>query len=117
MTMVKAFSDLKRIKGVEAYILLDAKGNVLLCNDGMKVPEKLSKLIYFCGRKLSIIGKKHFKYMFFSRRSKKDFLIFPVGDYYLGVINKAGSRNFETASTVIEFLENLAESQIKSEVS
>lgn len=108
MTMVKAFSDLKRVKGVQAYILLDAKGNVLLCNDGMKEPEKFSRLIYFCGRKLSILGKKHFKYMSFSRRSKNDILIFPVGNYYLGVIKQASSRIFETASAVMEFLNILA---------
>lgn len=107
MRMAEVFSNVKRINGVDGYILLDGKGNILAHNDEMTSPENISRMVYFCGRKLSLIGKKYFKYASFSRQNKRNVLIFPVGNYYLGIIKKTGIGNFKTASAVMEFLEVL----------
>ncbi|WDP92977.1 MAG: roadblock/LC7 domain-containing protein [Desulfobacter sp.] len=107
MRMAEVLSNVKRINGVDGYILLDGKGNILAHNDDMKAPEKLSRMVYFCGRKLSVIGKKYFKYASFSRQNNRNVLIFPVGNYYLGVIKQTGIRNFRAASAVMEFLDVL----------
>lgn len=104
MTLAEVFSHIKRIKGVESYIVLNDKGKILSFNEELRAPKKLSRLVYFCGRKSSILGKNHFKYMSFIRKNRKNVLIFPFENYYLGVIKKAGSTSSETAEAVLDFL-------------
>jgi len=108
MSIAEVLSHVKRIEGVDGYILLDGQGKVIACNDDMKAPETFSKMVYACGRSLSSVGKKYFKYASFSRAHNQDILIFPVGNYYLGVVKQAGIRNFKTARAVREFLNVLA---------
>ena len=104
MRLAEVLSHVKRIKGVEEFIVLDGKGNPLAYNSDMGAPEKLSKMVFFCGRKLSKIGRQYFKFASFSRQNNRDVLIFPVGGYYLGVIKQSVAGNFETATAVMEFL-------------
>jgi len=108
MSIAEALSHVKRIDGVGAYILLDGQGQIITCNDDMKAPEALSKMVYTCGRSLSLVGKSYFNYASFSRAHNPDILIFPVGNYYLGVVKDTGNRDFKTAQTVTEFLNVLA---------
>ncbi len=107
MRMAKALSHVTRIYGVAGYIFIDRQGNILAHSEGLQHSEKLSKMVYFCGRKIAAIGRKYFKYVSFSRKNDSDILIFPIGNYYLGVIKKKGIKNFTTASTVMDFLSTL----------
>lgn len=108
MSMAEVLSNVKRINGVAGYILLDSKGKIITRNTDLQTPEQISKMVYSCGRNLFSVGKKYFKYASFSRKNNKDILIFPVGNYYLGVVKQAGIGNYETASAVMEFLNVLA---------
>ncbi len=106
MSMAEVLSHVRRINGVGGYILLDKSGNIITHSAEMKAPQKLSKMVYSCGKSLSSIGNKYFKYGSFSRKQNRDILIFPVGNYkyYLGVVKQADSRTFETAVAVMAFL-------------
>ncbi len=108
MSIAEALSHVKRIDGVCGYILIDGQGEVIACSDEMKSPENLSKMVYSCGRSLSAVGKNYFKYASFSRACSQDILIFPVRNYYLGVVKQTGIKGIETAESVVKFLNVLA---------
>jgi len=108
MSMADILSHVRRIDGVSGYILLNSKGEVLVHDDEMKSPDKLSKMVYSCGRTLLLLGKNYLKYASFTRKQNKNILLFPVGNYYLGVLKQPGIRNSETAGAVIKFLNVLA---------
>lgn len=108
MSLAEVISHVKRIDGVGGYILLDSKGKIIAHDEDMKAPGKLSKMVYSCGRRLSSVGKKYLKYASFSRAKNRDILIFPVGNYYLGVVKETGIVDFEAAGAVMEFLNVLA---------
>ncbi len=104
MRIAEVLSHVKRINGVAGYILLNRQGSILAYSENMQRPEKLSKMVYFCGKKIATLGRKYFKYVSFSRKNNSNILIFPVGNYFLGVVKQKGIKNFTTASAVMEFL-------------
>ncbi|MBI9090246.1 MAG: hypothetical protein JEZ12_13600 [Desulfobacterium sp.] len=66
--------------------------------------ENVAGVVWSCGQRLSVLGKKNFKYVVFLRKDKNNFLIFPVGKYYLGVVEQKGFVTVEVADAVMEFL-------------
>lgn len=95
-------SDIGRIKGVDQYVLVDHRGNIMAHD--MTELETVAEVVWSCGRRLSALGKKNFKYAAFLRKSKNDFLIFPVGKHYLGVVKRKGCVTAEVAGAVMDFL-------------
>ncbi len=96
------FSTIGRIKGVHGYIVVDGKGNIMAHD--MEVPGKLAKMVSSCGHGLLALGNRNFKYVSFSRKSKKNILIFPAGNSFLGVVKQSHVTDSETAEAVIKFL-------------
>lgn len=113
MGMAELFSVVSNIKGVQGYILIDRKGNIVGHDTGS--PEILSKMVYSCGKTLFSMANKNFKYASFSRQSKKDILIFQAGRYFLGVIKQPGIKDFEAAEAVMEFLTVIAGKRLNRE--
>ncbi len=95
-------SAMGRAKGVDQYILVDSRGGVL-CHD-MEEPEGISRLVHRCGQSLAALGGKNFIHAVFLRKNNRNLLIFPVGNYHLGVIKQAGIGNAQVADAVMECL-------------
>ena len=102
MALMDWCSDIGRIKGVDQYVLVDNRGNIMIHD--MTEFENVAEVVWSCGRSLSVLGKKKFKYAVFLRKNKNDFLIFPVGRYYLGVVERKGCVTAEVADAVMDFL-------------
>ena len=102
MVLMDWFSDIGRIKGVDQYVLVDGRANIMIHD--MTEFETVAKVVWSCGRNLSVLGKNKFKYAVFLRKNKNDFLIFPVGKYYLGVVERKGCVTAEVADAVMDFL-------------
>ncbi len=102
MVLMDCFSDIGRIKGVDQYVLVDNRGNIMIHD--MTEFETVAEVVWSCGRSLSVLGKNKFKYAAFLRKNKNDFLIFPVGKYYLGVVERKGFVTDEVADAVMDFL-------------
>ena len=93
---------ISKVKGVAHYIFVDTQGDVIAHN--MKEYQKIGHMISFCGKQSFAIGKRRLKFLIFSRKNQKDLLIFPVGNYYLGVIKQKGIKTVELADNVLFFL-------------
>ncbi len=88
-------NQIKKINGIDQYIIVRQDGNIAAHN--MKKPDKTGETVFFCGCSARAIGKDQFRFLIFSRKSKKDLFIFPAGRYYLGVIK---DKNTDTAGLV-----------------
>jgi len=66
----------------------------------------MAEIISVCGSNSYAIGKKRFKYLSFSRKNHDTFFIFPVGNYYLGVIKQNHISDALLAQNVIQFLKD-----------
>lgn len=98
-----------RLKGVEEFVWVDRHGRILAHDT--RAPEQLSKLVVACSRSLVALGRDKLKYACFSRACRNNVLIFPVGNYYLGVVKQKRIKNSEAASAVLEFLRALTGKQ------
>ena len=101
-------STIGRVKGVDRYVLVDDRGNILAHDMDGEGPAIPSKLIYLWGQSLSALGGKNFKCASLLRTNNRDVLMFPVGNYYLGVVKQAEMDNAQLAESVIEFLARLS---------
>lgn len=105
MTTLEEFKLISKLTGVDQYILVDHMGKIAVHD--IKDPERLSGIVFSCGKNSYAIGKTGFKYVLFSRKNQKNIFIFPVGNYYLGVIKLKNINNDVLADNIINFLQSL----------
>ena len=105
MTTLKEFIQISKLTGVDQYILVDCKGKIAAHD--MKNPERVAGMVFSCGRNSFAIGKALFRYVIFFRKNQKNIFIFPVGNYYLGVVKQTNVNNFVLADNIIKFLKGL----------
>ncbi len=109
MNGLKDIINISGVTGVDRYILVDRQNNVVAHN--MKNYSKTGTMVSFCGSQAMAIEKKKWEYLVFNRKNQKDLCIFPVGNYYLGVIKKKQIKTVELADNVRLFLNSLIEKQ------
>lgn len=105
MATLKEFLRISKLTGVDQYLIVDHTAKVVAHD--IKDPQKLAKIIFSCGQNCFAIGKTQFKYLIFSRKNQKNIFIFPVGNYYLGVVKSKTVDNFILADNIINFLKGL----------
>ncbi len=96
------FLKITDIEGVDQYVLVDAKGNVVAHRTDD--PKQAARTVLNIGKNLYSIGKTQFKYAIFSRDNKNNLLIFPIGNRYLGVIKQKNVNNMTLINNVKKFL-------------
>ncbi len=92
MIFSEDFLQISMIQGVDQYIFLDNKGDIAAHE--MQDPQRASKMVFSCGQNIRAVGKNNFQYAVFSRKNKKDIIIFPVGNYSLGVVKQKDTDSF-----------------------
>ncbi len=105
MVTLEKFNQIINIDGVDQYILVDNNNNII--THDIKNPGKLADIVITCGKNSYAIGKTQFKYLIFSRTCKKNIFIFPVGNYYLGVVKSQNIGNITLANNIDNFLKGL----------
>ncbi|NOX33811.1 MAG: roadblock/LC7 domain-containing protein [Deltaproteobacteria bacterium] len=105
MAEIEELKQISRVKGVDQYIIVDQNGK-LLAHD-IKNPQKASAMVSSCGKNSFAIGKTRLEYVVFSRENKKNIFIFPIGNYYLGVVKQKSINNIAMADNIIKFLKGL----------
>ncbi len=105
MIFSEKFLQISMIRGVDQYIFLDNGGNIAAHE--IKDPQKACEMVFACGQNIRAVGKNSFKYALFSRKNKKDIIIFPVGNYFLGVVKKKDTDTFVLVDTILKFLHAL----------
>ncbi|MEA2082943.1 MAG: hypothetical protein U9O82_01630 [Thermodesulfobacteriota bacterium] len=106
MATLSDFAGIAGIKGVENYVLVKSDGTIVSHN--AKHPESLAKMVLGCGLNCDKIGKARFTYFVFSRGTRENYFIFPVGNYYLGLQQQADIDAELIANTIIEFIRGLS---------
>lgn len=93
-------SGISRIKGVNAFFIVDQNGNMICKNFTLKMQagaeKKISKTIAACGNTYLSISPRRFGYAAFLRQNNTQVLIFPFGRHFLTVVADAGAQNPET---------------------
>jgi lipopolysaccharide biosynthesis protein len=105
MMLSEPFLQISEIEGVDEYIFTDNQGNIAAHD--MVDPQKVSGMVWACGRDIRAIGRDKFKYAVFSRNNKRDIIIFPVGNYLLGVVKQDKTETLVLVECVLKFLQGL----------
>ncbi|WP_300463897.1 roadblock/LC7 domain-containing protein [Desulfobacula sp.] len=101
----KAFMQIATVTGVDQYIVVDHMGQIIAHD--IKDPERSAGMVFACGRNAYAIGKTRLKYVLFPRENQKNFFIFPVGNYYLGVVKEHSIDNSVLTDNIMTFLTGL----------
>jgi hypothetical protein len=101
----EAFIQIAAVTGVDQYIVVDHKGQITAHD--IKDPERSAGIVFSCGQNAYAIGKTRLKYVFFCRENQKNLFIFPVGNYYLGVVKEQSIDNLALTDSIITFLTGL----------
>lgn len=110
MIFPEKFLQISEIPGIDQYIFLDPKGNIAAHD--IKNPKKVSEMVFSCGQNIRAISRKKFKYAVFSRKNKKNIIIFPVGNYFLGVVKQKQADTLVLADTIVKFLHELMHKKV-----
>ncbi|MDM8536386.1 hypothetical protein QUF70_06500 [Desulfobacterales bacterium HSG17] len=89
MADIQTFADMiSKIEGVKNYIFVRNDGRVIVHNTNS--PETLSSMVTFAGLSSdavkSILGTTYFKYFILSRKNGEKIFVFPIINYYLGIL-------------------------------
>ena len=103
MTFSETFLQISKIEGVDGYIFMDSRGNIAVHD--IKDSQKVSGMVFSCGQNICAIGKDKFKYAVFSRKNKRDIIIFPVGNYFLGVVKQKKTETLVLVDIILKFLQ------------
>ncbi|MCK5323697.1 MAG: roadblock/LC7 domain-containing protein [Desulfobulbaceae bacterium] len=106
MATLSDFARIVEIKGVAHYVLVKNDGTIASHNT--EQPESLAKMVLACGLNCDEIEKARFTYFVFSLGNRGNYCIFPVGNYYLGVLLQAGIDVDLMVNTIIEFIQGLS---------
>lgn len=110
MTKLELFTNrIELIRGVESFILVRRSGEVVTHN--MKNPEEVASMVTICGIGASAImqtiGFSQFRHLMFNRIEKRNFMIFFLDRYFLGVEQITGTDEQRLAAEINKFLEEL----------
>ncbi|MEN8257300.1 MAG: hypothetical protein ABFS09_05500 [Thermodesulfobacteriota bacterium] len=108
MMTLHDFSQVKDVVGVTEYVLVRQDG-LPMVYDAVD-HEGLAQVVMLCGTNCDAIKAgipSRFNYFLFSRECGEHLLVFPVGGYYLGVIQNPSVESSHVALSVTNFIRNL----------
>lgn len=108
MTTLHDFTKVKDIAGVDQYVLVRQDGH-LMVHDAQD-HEDLGQLVVLCGTNCDAIKAdipSRFQYFLYTRECGEHVLVFPVGGFYLGVVQAAAVESSHVALTVMAFIRKL----------
>lgn len=108
MTTLHDFTKVKDVVGVGQYVMVRQDGRIMLHDADDH--EGLAQLVMLCGSNCDAIKAdipSRFHYFLFSRECGEHLLVFPVGSYYLGVVQTSAVESSHVALTVTAFIRKL----------
>ena len=103
--LLKKFKQISKVSGVEQYILVNQKAKIIAHN--IKDPERTADMVFSCGHNSFSINKSDAQYIIFPRKNQENIFIFPVGNYYFGVVKLKFIDNLVLADNIVKFLKDL----------
>ena len=108
MSVLQDFTQIKKIVGVSEYVLVRQDGH-LMVHDAAD-HEGLAHVVMLCGTNCDAIKAgipSRFHYFLFSRDCGEHLMVFPVGGYYLGVVQHSSVESSHIANAVTNFIRNI----------
>ena len=109
MVSTSDFNKLSNIKGIAQFILVRKDGHVVTHNSPKMV--ELSSTIVMSGRNCQkleeFLESGNCIYLHVEREQGSNLLIFSLGKYFLGVIEKTDSDTKKTVDSIISYLKKL----------
>ena len=108
----KAFAErILQITGVKNFILIKEDGQILAHNIDHINPEILSSITLLCGLSSEMIkssfGFTHFRYAILSRSGNENILIFPLKNYFLGLLQNEDFKDPESENSSLNLAEDI----------
>lgn len=112
MTKLEVFTNrIESVGGVESFVLVRQSGEIVTHN--MKNPDDLASMVTICGIGSNAIkqtiGFSHFKHMMFNRIDQRNFLVFLLDRYLLGIQQVSGADDQQLTVEIYNFIQNLLE--------
>ena len=108
MASLDDFAKVKDVVGVAEYVLVRQDGHIM--SHDAKDHEDLGQMVMLCGTNCDAIRTgipNRFNYFLYSRDCGEHLIVFPVGGFYLGVIQSASVESSHVARSVTEFIRKL----------
>lgn len=109
MATIDDFSSIIDLQEIQQYILVKSDGTIAATQS--EKPESFARLVLRCGRNSDKLGLPRFNHLSFTMESGDVFFIFPVGNYYLGVIKERNIPNSTLVKIVETFIKNFQREQ------
>ena len=103
--LLKKFMQISKVSGVDQYILVNQKGKIIAHD--IENSEKTADMVFSFGQNSFSINKSKSKYLIFPGKNQEYIFIFPVGNYYLGVVKSKLVDNLALTDNIIKFLKDL----------
>ena len=104
--------DLARLKGMGSvmdYVVVRQDGQVMLHN--LEEAEPLATMVRLVAQNCDTLvlppSYPRFRHFLLSRECGRHLLVFPLGNYYLGVIQASGMSSRQAAAEVLDFVQQL----------
>jgi len=110
MTRLEIFANrIALISGVESFVLVRRSGEIVTHNS--KSADELAAMVTICGIGTNAVrqtvGFSEFRHLSFNRLGQRNFLLFTLDRYFLGVQQVAGTDAQHLATEINAFLNNL----------
>lgn len=108
MTALQDFARVMDVVGVSEYVLVRQDGHVMVHE--AKDYEALGHIVQLCGVNCDAIKTgipSRFHYFLYNRECGEHLLVFPIGSYYLGVIQTSAVESSHVALSVQDFIHAL----------
>lgn len=107
MASIQTFTKLiSQIEGVKNYIFVRNDSRVIVHNTNN--PDTLSSMIAFsglsCDAVKSILGTTYFKYFILTRKTGEKLLVFPLENYFLGIIQDSQAYTPDVIQKIMRFI-------------
>ena len=106
-----------QIQGVMNYILVREDGHTLSHN--FENFEALPSIITFSGLNSEVLkpimGLTYFKYMSYIRENNEKLLIFPLGKYFLGILQDPEAYTPDIVDTIEKIIESITQKRQRDE--
>lgn len=116
MTKLEVFTNrIELISGVESFVLVQRNGEVVSHN--INNPDDLASMVTICGigsnAIMQTIGFSHFRHMMFNRMDRRNYLVFFLDRYFLGIQQVSGTDDQQLSVDIYNFIQNLLKQSAK----
>ena len=95
-------NNIESISGIDQFVLINHEGEIR--QKSSNVIPVLADIVMKSAGNINALSSTGFRYIVFSRKDKKDLIIFPIGKHYLGMIKQESANTFALIDEIEQLL-------------